>query len=100
MAGIELLNEPAGFAIDPDIIQDFYKRGYAITQSSERLTVLHDAFLPSSDFTSTYVQGSYQNVALDTHVRHFSPAVCLRSDERSYIKSSARVNCHAVTRRI
>ncbi|CCG83734.1 protein of unknown function [Taphrina deformans PYCC 5710] len=78
--GIELLNEPAGFSISPDIVQDFYKRGYSITQSANRVTVLHDAFLASSAFTNTYVQGAYQNVALDTHIYQiFSPDENARS---------------------
>lgn len=68
VAGIELLNEPAGFSIPESTIMDFYDRGYSVTQSPDRVTVLHDAFLPLTDFSDKFVQGAYQNVALDTHV--------------------------------
>lgn len=61
-----LLNEPAGFSIPADTIQDFYQKGLAIVQSANRVSVIHDAFLPLTDFTNIYVKGAYENVALDT----------------------------------
>ena len=82
--GIELLNEPAGFSIPIDTIKDFYRRGYQITQSYNRVTVLHDAFVDYSVMTNEFGAGTgYNNLALDTHIYQvFSPGENSRSHQQ------------------
>ncbi|BFZ55240.1 hypothetical protein PYCC9005_002280 [Savitreella phatthalungensis] len=82
--GIELLNEPAGFSIPVQTIKDFYARGYQITQSYNRVTVMQAAFVDYSQMTSTFGAGTgYNNIALDAHTYQiFSPGENARTHQQ------------------
>jgi glucan 1,3-beta-glucosidase len=74
VAGIELLNEPAGFAIDLGIIRDFHRRGYQIARSAGRLVVIHDAFVEPAQTFNNFPASQYPNAAIDAHLYQvFSP---------------------------
>ncbi|ORY86387.1 glycoside hydrolase superfamily [Protomyces lactucae-debilis] len=74
VAGIELLNEPAGFAIDPSIIRDFHQRGYQVAKSTDRFVIIHDAFLRPDQTYNNFPASQYPNAAMDAHLYQvFSP---------------------------
>ncbi|KAJ2162509.1 hypothetical protein GGF46_000640 [Coemansia sp. RSA 552] len=68
---VELLNEPANWALDRNGIIDYYKRAYrAVRKIAPRATVVvHDMFISSNEWNSLNVRG-WENVILDTHIYH------------------------------
>jgi len=76
VTAIELLNEPAGWALNLDGIKNFYNSGYQTVRANAGDTVvcIHDAF---QDFQSWngFLSQPNGNVMLDTHqYQIFSPA--------------------------
>ncbi|KAJ9053299.1 hypothetical protein DSO57_1025650 [Entomophthora muscae] len=69
VAGVQLVNEPAGWQLDRGTLQQFYSDGYDRVRgnSKEMLVVVHDAFVPLRDWE--YLRNDYhQRVMLDTHI--------------------------------
>ncbi|KAJ2255220.1 hypothetical protein GGI13_001727 [Coemansia sp. RSA 455] len=68
---IELVNEPASWALSREGIIDYYKRAYsAVRDVAPSVTiVIHDAFFAPSDWPQFNVPG-WSNVILDTHTYH------------------------------
>ena len=78
---IQLLNEPAGFALDLNVIKDFYNQGYETVRASNPDTVVcfHDAFEAFDDYWNGFMAGPTNNM-LDTHqYQIFSPGEVGRS---------------------
>ena len=78
---IQLLNEPAGFALDLNAIKDFYYQGYETVRASNPDTVVcfHDAFQAFDDYWNGFKAGRTNNM-LDTHqYQIFSPSEVGRS---------------------
>jgi glucan 1,3-beta-glucosidase len=81
VAGIELLNEPAGFSsnINMDTTKQFYYDGYGYIhqKAPNTLTVIHDAFMDINSYWNGFMNSAsgVSNVLLDTHIYQvFSPA--------------------------
>jgi len=80
VAGIQALNEPAGFKGDHMVktIKEFYKDGYDIVRHSGKhsgdgtptqlLYNIHDAFLPMSTWSHFFPSPQYHSASLDTHI--------------------------------
>ncbi|PLW14722.1 hypothetical protein PCASD_18765 [Puccinia coronata f. sp. avenae] len=80
VAGIQPLNEPAGFkgAHMLDTVKEFYKDAYEIVRHSgshsgdggptRLLFNIHDAFQPISTWSNTFPPPRYNGASLDTHV--------------------------------
>lgn len=70
VAGIQLLNEPAGYSLDLSTIKQFNRNGYGKVRAiSDTTVVLHDAFQNPSSYNG-YMTASDQdvsNIALDHH---------------------------------
>jgi glucan 1,3-beta-glucosidase len=76
VTAIELLNEPAGWALNLDGIKNFYNSGYQTVRANAGDTVvcIHDAFQDFQSWNGFLSQPS-GNVMLDTHqYQIFSPA--------------------------
>ncbi len=71
VSSINLLNEPAGFAMSREAIMDFYRRGYRAVReiNADIQIVLHDAFLPLDGWIGA-IDPAWTNVVLDTHIYH------------------------------
>lgn len=71
VSSINLLNEPAGFAMSRETIVDFHRRGYQAVReiNADIQIVLHDAFLPLDSWIETF-DPAWTNVVLDTHIYH------------------------------
>lgn len=70
IAGIQLLNEPAGYTLDLNTIKQFNRDGYGKVRAvSDTTVVLHDAFQNPSSYNGymTPSDNNVQNVALDHH---------------------------------
>ena len=70
VAGIQVLNEPAGYALDLERIRQFHRDGYGrIRSHGETTVVLHDAFQSPASFNGflTGADRGARNVALDHH---------------------------------
>lgn len=75
VTSIQLLNEPAGFALDLGAIKDFYNQGYEAVRESNADTVVcfHDAFQDFQTSWNGFTAGPTNNM-LDTHqYQIFSP---------------------------
>lgn len=68
--GIQLLNEPANWAVDMDVVRQFYRDGYGIVREvSDTPIIFSDAFLPPATFNGflTPSDNNAQNVIVDHH---------------------------------
>ena len=78
---VQLLNEPAGWALNLDGVKNFYNQGYDAVRSSCTDTVVcfHDAFQDFQTYWNGFTAGSTNNM-LDTHqYQIFSPDEVARS---------------------
>lgn len=70
MAGIQLLNEPAGYQLDLNTIRQFNRDGYGkVREVGARTVVLHDAFQSPASYNGymTPSDNNVRSVALDHH---------------------------------
>ncbi|ODQ54536.1 glycoside hydrolase, partial [Saitoella complicata NRRL Y-17804] len=71
--GIQLVNEPASWGNNSnDITRDFYNDGYgnvwAEIENGNMMVVIHDNFLPLSDWTNFQGPPAAGNLGIDTHI--------------------------------
>jgi len=68
VASVQLVNEPAGWALDFNKLKAFYKDGYnAVRQNNNNLIVtVHDAFKPLTEWE--YLRNDHKGLILDTHI--------------------------------
>lgn len=53
VVGIELLNEPANWKVNFDVLEQFYRDGYGQVRAvSDSIVVIHDAFLAPSNWNN------------------------------------------------
>lgn len=79
VSAIELLNEPAGWAVNLDGVKSFYNSGYDTVRNSigsNTLVTIHDAFQDFETYWNGFMNGQSgrYNVMIDTHqYQIFSP---------------------------
>ncbi|KAF2139792.1 glycoside hydrolase family 5 protein [Aplosporella prunicola CBS 121167] len=68
--GIELLNEPAGYTLDMNMVRQFYRNGWGeVREFGDTVVILQDAFNDAASFNGwmTPADGGVQGVAIDHH---------------------------------
>ncbi|KAF7961161.1 hypothetical protein EAE96_000828 [Botrytis aclada] len=95
VVGIELLNEPANWKVNFDVLEQFYRDGYGQVRAvSDSVVVIHDAFLAPSNWNN--ILSSNDNSAYGVVVDHheyqvFSDALVAMSasEHIDYVCSNA-----------
>lgn len=92
VAGIELINEPLGPALDVNKIKLFYESAYTNLRNTGSVTpvIFHDAFEQSDGYWDDFfnVQDGYWNVVLDHHHYQVFSASQLEMDINDHISTA------------
>ena len=98
VAAIELLNEPAGWAVNLDGVKSFYNSGYDTVRNNigaNTLVTIHDAFQDFETYWNGFMNGQSgrSNVMVDTHqYQIFSPDQVAQSPSQHVTNACALGN--------
>ncbi|KAI9594786.1 glycoside hydrolase superfamily [Syncephalis fuscata] len=93
VTSVQLVNEPANWALDMNKVRQFYRDGRAIVQRNQpgRTVAIHDAFLPLNQWEDFVKPYNNTDVILDTHVYHVFVDDIIKKSEDEHLEHSCNI---------